>query len=256
MASLRLAFISLVAALVLALAPAAGAVVDGSVDTSHSEVVFVGQVVVTAAAGPINAGSCSGTLLSPTVVVTAAHCGLVDPRLEPLGVQQVFYVVIQGSNYRAPSGAQMGLLFAHPGFEHGGNGVPHFAKNDVAVVRLLTGPLAGPYAQLPSPALSLRPNTGVDVLGFGFHALHGDELLPRDGFRRIADGKILGNASVAGQFLHFKGGACEGDSGGPLLLGDVVVGVISFAPKTCRSTSYATDLRSPGIQSFVRSFLN
>ena len=87
MASLRLGFITCLTVLALAVVPTAGAITNGSPDgDDHPYVVAVGQILPNGGRGAF----CSGTLVSPTVVLTAAHCGLLSPTSAPSG--QTFLV--------------------------------------------------------------------------------------------------------------------------------------------------------------------
>ena len=144
MASLRTLFISLLAALTLAAAPTASAIVDGSDDTEHDYVVFVGQQVQLPNGMWVNGSACSGVLVAPTIVLTAAHCTLGPPPSFPQRA-----VVRQGESIFAPQAAAIGTYTLHPGFCIGCPGAPEgFANNDLAVV-VLSSPLPGPYANLP-----------------------------------------------------------------------------------------------------------
>ena len=144
MASLRTLFISLLAALMLAAAPTASAIVDGSDDTDHDYVVFVGQQVQLPNGTWVNGSACSGVLVAPTIVLTAAHCTLGPPPSFPQRA-----VVRQGESIFAPEAAALGTYNLHPGFCIGCPGAPEgFANNDLAVV-VLSSPLPGPYANLP-----------------------------------------------------------------------------------------------------------
>ena len=268
MAALRLALLLSLAAPMLVFAPGAGAIVGGHLDANHEYVVFVGQRVIyeTPSGTFVNVGGavCSGSLVGPTVVVTAAHCALVPPPPPsvPPGsrVVAVGYVVRQGPSVLDPTSsflAMPGALHVQDGFRFGAPGVTRFSADDLAVVEL-AGALPPPYARLPhlDAASAVAPKGELAVVGYGISQTHGNEPITAsfDGRRRQASARLLRNGAVAADLLHFEAGTCRGDSGGPLLDGDVVLGVVSFAPSSCKSTNYATRLDTPDSLRFLSRF--
>jgi hypothetical protein len=249
MASLRLVITLTFAAVLLVLPSPAGAIVGGELHSDPtSPYVFVGQM-----GGPRNA--CTGVAIGPRLVVTAAHCGLLADGTAPAG--QMF-AVRQGDNFRMPRTSTGGFFVPHPDFSWGGSGLPHFATMDLAVIRIVGPPLTGPFATLPDEGLvdALRGGTALDIYGFGVSRVHGNTPIPEsfDGFRRHDDARLLGGAAIGDTFLHFNGGACLGDSGGPVVYDGTVIGVISFAPSACKSTNYATRLDTASALAFINSF--
>lgn len=249
MASLRHVIALLPALVLFALPSTAGAIVGGEVHSDPtSPYVFVGQM-----GGPRNA--CTGVAVGPRLVVTAAHCGLLADGTAPAG--QLF-AVRQGDNFRAPRTATGGIFVPHPDFSWGGDGLPHFASMDLAVVRIVGPPLTGPFATLPELGMvdALKGGTDLDIYGFGVSEMHGNKPIPAsfDGFRRHTAARLLGGAAIGDEFLHFNGGACLGDSGGPVVYAGTVIGVISFTPSACKSTNYATRIDTASALAFVNSF--
>lgn len=251
MASLRLVITVVCAALVLTVAPSATAIIGGSPDATRTYVVFVGRLTPDSTG---MRGRCTGALVAPTIVVTAAHCGLIDgvaPDGQPFIVSQ--RLEFEPRDPLKPP-VSLGAYFKDPAFSGGGNGVPNFATHDLAVVRLFS-PLPGPYAQLPSLGLvdSLNPSTGVVVSGYGFSEIHGNR--PSSiGVRTTASAKLAGGGVLGDEFVKVVGGVCFGDSGGPVLLGDIALAVNSFAPQPCRSTNYSTRLDTPSARAFLAQF--
>jgi hypothetical protein len=249
MASVRLVITLSLATVLLALPSTAGAIVGGEVHSDPtSPYVFVGQM-----GAPRNA--CTGVAISPRLVVTAAHCGLLADGTAPAG--QLF-AVRQGDNFRMPRTATGGFFVPHPDFSWGGDGLTHFASMDLAVIRIAGPPLTGPFAKLPEEGLvdTLRGGTDLDIYGFGVSQMHGKTPIPEsfDGFRRHADARLLGGGSIGDEFVHFNGGACLGDSGGPVVHDGTVIAVISFTPSACKSTNRATRLDTASALGFIGSF--
>ncbi len=256
MASLRTLFISLLAALTLAAAPTASAIVDGTLDVEHDYVVFVGQQVQLPNGMWVNGSACSGVLVAPTIVLTAAHCTLGPPPSFPQRA-----VVRQGESIFAPEAAAIGSYRLHPGFCIGCAGAPEgFANNDLAVV-VLSSPLSGPYAKLPKADWTGKhfdKEKKLVAAGFGLSSPDGSGF----GLRRSAQaGAVV--ASNASNFLFLPvpskmkyGTVCAGDSGGAALVGTTVVGIHSIGDDACGGPSYAYRLDTPDAQSFLSKYLD
>lgn len=175
---------------------------------------------------------CSGTILAPDIVITAAHCFEQRP-----SVVQVRFGVNSRAGQRETTGYRR-----HPGF----SGI----MNDMALVRF-SGGLPSGYS--PAPALDDHPGTipkGVKILSAGY-----GDTGPRHGnigTLRFADFEVMGtNGPVV--FLRGYNGksTCFGDSGGSayiehngeLLLFGVVNGSLG-ANGGCGATLYFSRMDS------------
>jgi Trypsin len=249
-----LAALAVMAALVLA-APA-GAITFGQLDGNRHP--YVGALI--ADWNPDVAGEdllCSGTLISPTVFLTASHCTVFLP---DVGVDPGEVFVTFDPEPVSPDGAVLpaatllpGTYHTHPEFG-GGRSDPH----DIAVV-VLDAPYTGATpARLPTLnhldtiALKDQHFTAVGYGTFRDDKRRGPQALGFDGKRRFV---TQGFRSLTKSWLNLSmnpstgsGGTCFGDSGGPHLLGDtnLVVSITVTGDRWCRATdvTYRTDTAS------------
>jgi hypothetical protein len=192
---------------------------------------------------------CSGTALSATVMVTAAHC---------FGAGEV--VAISTAEHFHPT--TFGVVIPHPGWvATSGGGNSGSDLNDVAVVKVVGGlPLPGPYGALP-PGIgyddSLPNNQPIENLGYG---VQDATTLAGAGSRVVADEKIIpGGGKTGADFLKISGGnTCFGDSGGPNLQAgtNIVLAINSYGPSaSCNAVSYSQRLDTPSVYGFISHFL-
>jgi hypothetical protein len=211
---------------------------------------------------------CSGSLISPTVYVTAGHCTFGATAVE-------IWFDTSPQDYEG----RLGFPFAS---EFSVSGTPYthpeyvdeaFFLYDLGVVVLDEPVELDRYASLPEvDALDRlgkgRNRAGITAVGYGLQGVKPQEisLLTRyraDLFVVNATGLIgLRQAPGSGWFATSgdakHGGTCFGDSGGPALIAgtDTIVGVTSFALNgNCAGVggSYRID-RTTDLE-FIRSFL-
>jgi hypothetical protein len=225
-----------VAALVVA-APAF-AITGGSLDGSSHPAVGL----VLADRGSGLEPDCSGTLVSATVVVTAAHCagGLLSDRVALTFDQQ--YVA-------ASSHSIGGTIHPDPRFDPGAKDT-----HDIAVVvldrQLTTAPLALPSAGwLDGVALK---NVTFGNVGYGY----ADRTFTFDGYRRFSTSSYTSSTATSLKLSENSGGVCFGDSGGPRLDGSVVAAITSSGNANCtgQSTNYRLD--SPSARAFLAQYVS
>jgi hypothetical protein len=242
-----------VAVAALAVPTTASAITYGSPDgNGHPE---VGALLAPVAYPDGTWTTCTGTLISPTVFLTAAHCDQ--------GVSRV--AVTFDSTYDSATGT------THEGTWHAD---PRYRKAqsdpfDIAVV-VLDVPVTGiAPARLPAAgSLAGLPNgTRFTSVGYGAQSVtidHGPTFHYAD-VRYVATG---GLNAVTNAWLRIsmnpargKGGTCFGDSGGPNFLGagssetNIVAATTITGDSMCRATNVDYRLDTASARSFLRPFV-
>lgn len=211
---------------------------------------------------------CSGTLIAPTVVLTAAHCLDVANGGKPQFATMppsALAIYVGDSPATDPSPSIFGVTqtLIHPGYDRKN------LFNDIALVRLgaaVPTALTAPVAALPASLGLQGSDVGSLLLNFaGF----GETETGSSGVKLQADG-ILGGlgCSVPGcygaddpftQFSYSQpdSGPCFGDSGGPafIIRGGVpyVAGLTSWGDAYC--TQFGVSTRVDAYGSFISGFV-
>jgi hypothetical protein len=211
---------------------------------------------------------CSGTLLSPTVLLTAGHCAGAPGEFSGMRVFTESDVDNGNNNYpfAGPNSVEAVWWSAHPLFDPDA-----FFLHDVGVVVLQSPGVKlrrSSYGVLPSEDQldSLRPraSTLFTSVGYGVQRIN-PVFVESARVRMFAQPHLIQiNTGLTGDYSlllsnnHSTGGTCFGDSGGPNFLGtsNVIAGVTSFALNgTCGGTGGVFRLDRRNVLDFVNAFL-
>ncbi len=244
---LTTAFAALATALMVG---SAGAITDGVADgNSHPS---VGGLVNDTQYSDGTWLYCSGTLISPTVFLTAAHCGDDNTRVR----------VTFDPAYQAGDPIFSGTFHADPLYSHVQSD-PH----DIAVVTL-DKPIKNIQPSALPAAGSLSKLSGTQTftpVGYGAYDVvngPGGKTYLYDDVRMVAVGTLNSiNPNwlrISMNSAHGDGGTCYGDSGGPNFLGSstVLAAITITGDAVCRATNVVYRLDTPAARTFLATFVN
>ena len=241
----------------------ASRITNGDLDGSaHPAVVLI---VMDVAGSP--AYRCSGTMISPKVVLTAGHCAGEPGEFTGMRVFTESDVQNGNNNYpfAGPNTIEAAEWHSHPQFTEA-----QFFLHDVGVVVLQKAVKlpAAAYGQLPAAnsldALKPSSSTIFTAVGYGLQRINPAQVVA-ERIRMVAEPHLIqintgftGPGSLLLSNNASTGGTCFGDSGGPNFVGSssVVGGVTSFGINgTCGGTGGVFRLDKTDVLSFVSQYL-
>jgi secreted trypsin-like serine protease len=193
-------------------------ILDGSSDIGHASVVALydtrGEVI------------CTGTLVAPDLVLTAAHCG----------AGKTIHHITRGASASHPEQTIAASAWhPHPQFDLA------TLSHDLAILELVL-PVKG--VDPSRVVLSGPPDIGDGVVIVGFGRITADLAVSSQRERYMGDATV---SDLEPTTLNLEGSPsrpCSGDSGGPVLLadahGEAIVGVTSHGDLRCTRIAVAT----------------
>ncbi|MFB7475712.1 trypsin-like serine protease [Kitasatospora sp. NPDC056184] len=209
---------------------------------------------------------CGGALVTPTKVVTAAHC-FYDESTGQQVDRPGLRVVVGRDDLRGSAGQEVAVrgVWVHPDYSFTTN------MNDVAVVTLSESQAGRPLIDLVGQGETepYRPGTRAQVYGWGDTTGRGDyspslrsvdvPMVPDQACAQAYPGGPDGRFDARGMVCagEQRGGkdACQGDSGGPLVVAGRLAGLVSWGTGCAEAAHPGVYTRLSSVAGAVRAAL-
>ena len=223
-------------------------IINGSPDTDPAH-----QAVVALTFGQY---MCTGTLISPDVILTAAHC--------VKGYRAADYTVYFGRDIQTATTRRVSEVKYHPQYNE------NSITNDIAVLRLSSPPPAGvtpiPYLPASLAMSSADVSRPLEFVGYGQDEYNQvgrrltitdtvDWICTNPGGCTVGQGYLASANTICSD--QNDGGTCHGDSGGPAFIErngtTYVAGVTSYGDQYCQYFGCSTKVDA--FEAFIADFV-
>lgn len=232
------------------IAETSDAIIGGSVDNAHPYVVAI-SYVETDAVGREGGRLCSGTLIGPRSILTAAHCVLAGSPGGKASSWKVFFgtdATQPGTWYPTTSAV------AHPSYNR-----PNVHDNDVAIIKLAAD---APVKPIRVGQVLSDQMVGKSIIHAGFgvtSSLNGNKT--GSGVKHTTTLPVSQATRMTLRTGNGKSGVCHGDSGGAALSINAttketfVVGVHSYVSDATQCAGYGFSIRTDVVYPFIKQNL-
>jgi len=224
-------------------------IINGTTDNDDPAVVLVAAQMPGSQSGSL----CTGEIIAPHVVLTAAHC--VSPATVGAGAK---FVVFTGTvlDMTAPLTAFLPVLETHFDPQVDLNNIT--AGHDVGVVILKSPTTIAPLPYNRTPLPQSMVGQAARLVGYGITTASDSNGMTA-GTRRQAPTKLDSFDALLLNFKDLQHNNCEGDSGGPAFMTmdgqERIVGVTSYGFPGCPTDSPGTDTRVDSYIKFIDPFV-
>jgi secreted trypsin-like serine protease len=220
------------------------AIIGGTTDTGDPGVVLLFAQQPGSQSGSL----CTAEIISPHVVLTAAHC--VSPT--EVGANAVF-TVFTGSDFNNPAtGQQLSVQKTQPNPNWDPNNLP--GGHDVGIAVLAQPTTIKPLPWNQNPMTQTMVGQTVRFVGYG---LDNATAQTGAGVKRQTMTMLSAYDNVKLQFNDGTHETCNGDSGGPAFMTlngvETIVGTTSYGDATCSQGGF--DMRVDAEVTFIQSFV-